>query len=79
MYRIAVFAKMLDFTVSQSASFTISAVPLSKVKPQIPPFAVVVRLILVDSGGYFWGLLSAYGSGVAITFVSNKKRPVNGG
>ena len=30
MYRIAVFAKMLDFTVSQSASFTISAVPLSK-------------------------------------------------
>ena len=30
MKRIAIFAKMLDFTVSQSANFTISAVPLSK-------------------------------------------------
>ena len=30
MYRIVVFAKTLDFTVSQSASFTISAVPFSK-------------------------------------------------
>ena len=29
-YRIAVLAKTLDFIVSQSASFTISAVPFSK-------------------------------------------------
>ena len=32
MYRIAVFAKTLDFIVSQSASFTISVVPFSKSK-----------------------------------------------
>lgn len=46
------FAKTLDFTVSQSASFTISAVLLSK-SNRITPFAVVVRLIQVDSGGCF--------------------------
>ena len=34
--RIAVLAKMLDFTVSQSASFTISAVPLSKSNRRLP-------------------------------------------
>lgn len=41
MYRIAVFAKTLDFTVSQSASFTISAVPFSKSNrssPHLPSF-----------------------------------------
>ncbi|MFR7744989.1 MAG: hypothetical protein ACLU3I_18380 [Acutalibacteraceae bacterium] len=30
MYRIAVLAKTLDFTVSNSASQTISAVPVAK-------------------------------------------------
>ena len=32
-----------------------------KVKPNFAPFAVVVRLILVDSGGYFFVLLSHIG------------------
>ncbi|MFQ9150234.1 MAG: hypothetical protein ACLR6B_00250 [Blautia sp.] len=54
MYRIAVFAKMLDFIVSPSASLTISRCAIFKIEPNFAPFAVVVRLIQVDSGGLFF-------------------------
>ena len=53
MCRIAVLAKILDFIVSHSASRTISARAVCKIKSDLAPFAVVVCLIQVDSGGSF--------------------------
>ena len=45
MYRIAVLAKTLDFTVSNSASQTISAVPVAKsnlISPHSPPTVALI-------------------------------------
>ena len=48
MYRIAVLAKTLDFTVSNSAPDDLRCAGC-KVKSDLSPFAVVVRLIQVGS------------------------------